>query len=423
MAAKVTPAYHHEPLNTSRDQVRLLRIVTTYTSEKSVSIKLETHDLETAPPYIALSYAWENPDLQYQNITYPVNIEESSIRVGRTLHTALIELRDRIQELSEDSPLVDFPLWVDQICIDQSNIAERNHRVMMMASIYQSAERVIVWLFEAHLEPDDLDLTLMDLSNESDYACMECIPSAFRAIYWTRLWLVQEVLLAKERHVLCPGGLLISWRRMGDLHNHYKRDFVNKSVCEITELLSKSLENIPMPLDDAIDRFCSQQCKDPRDKVYALQGIVMEEEQVLVDYHEPVHTVFMDVVQVLHVAYVTNFDQVADPSSIYRGDNQRFAIAGNDLQNHLGILARELDLHDTIFDQTSNETNCKRQGLAALLKNLFHGHRNAWLLTCARKGYPMEIGYVNEAFCASARSSTIPGQWWVEFEGQRRYYH
>lgn len=230
MAAKITPAYHHEPLNTSKNQIRLLRIVTTCTSEESVSITLETHDLETAPPYIALSYAWEDPGLQYQNLTYPVNVDEASIQVGRTLHTALIELRDKIQELSEVSPLVDFPLWVDQICIDQSNIADRNHQVMMMASIYQTAEMVIVWLFEAHLEPDDLDLTFLDLSDESDYACMERISSAFRATYWTRLWVVQEVLLAKERHVLCPGGLLISWRRMGDLHNHYKRDFVNTFV-------------------------------------------------------------------------------------------------------------------------------------------------------------------------------------------------
>ncbi len=41
---------------------------------------------------------------------------------------------------------VDQWLWIDQICIQQSSITERNHQVLMMCDIYTNAESVIVLL-------------------------------------------------------------------------------------------------------------------------------------------------------------------------------------------------------------------------------------------------------------------------------------
>lgn len=40
----------------------------------------------------------------------------------------------------------DCGLWIDAICIDQSNIEEKNQQVRMMGSIYSQALRVLVWL-------------------------------------------------------------------------------------------------------------------------------------------------------------------------------------------------------------------------------------------------------------------------------------
>ncbi|KAI3579715.1 heterokaryon incompatibility, partial [Fusarium oxysporum f. sp. albedinis] len=37
-------------------------------------------------------------------------------------------------------------LWIDQICINQSDIDERNHQVPIMGNIYRKAYRVFVWL-------------------------------------------------------------------------------------------------------------------------------------------------------------------------------------------------------------------------------------------------------------------------------------
>lgn len=42
-----------------------------------------------------------------------------------------------------------MPLWVDAVCINQSNVSERTSQVRMMDKIYTEAECVVVWLGEA----------------------------------------------------------------------------------------------------------------------------------------------------------------------------------------------------------------------------------------------------------------------------------
>ena len=37
-------------------------------------------------------------------------------------------------------------IWIDAICIDQFNHAEKNQQVRQMGKIYTAAENVVVWL-------------------------------------------------------------------------------------------------------------------------------------------------------------------------------------------------------------------------------------------------------------------------------------
>jgi hypothetical protein len=37
-------------------------------------------------------------------------------------------------------------LWIDSICIDQANSAEKGHQVSIMSQIYETAENVAVYL-------------------------------------------------------------------------------------------------------------------------------------------------------------------------------------------------------------------------------------------------------------------------------------
>jgi hypothetical protein len=50
------------------------------------------------------------------------------------------------------SDVLTVPIWIDQICIDQSSHRERTHNVRQMAEIYRSATAAIIWTSECDPE-------------------------------------------------------------------------------------------------------------------------------------------------------------------------------------------------------------------------------------------------------------------------------
>ena len=129
-------SYHHSPL--PEGNVRLLRLLPHQDESSRIECLLsDSHLLDsgTAHPFDALSYAWGSGDSSKS-----ILINNSEYAVGANLHAALLHLRDRF---------VDRIVWVDAICIDQTNTNEKSQQVQSMAKIYAKASRVIVWLREA----------------------------------------------------------------------------------------------------------------------------------------------------------------------------------------------------------------------------------------------------------------------------------
>ncbi|KAI0158175.1 heterokaryon incompatibility protein-domain-containing protein [Xylariaceae sp. FL1272] len=122
----------YQPLVPELHEIRLLRLHPSDTFEGALRCSLFCTGLSDPPPYEALSYVWG--DL---NFTQDVSVDGHSHKITRNLEVALRYLRcidtDRI-------------LWIDALCIDQSNIVERNHQVTLMKSIYSQCERDIAWL-------------------------------------------------------------------------------------------------------------------------------------------------------------------------------------------------------------------------------------------------------------------------------------
>ena len=85
-----------------------------------------------AVTHTILSYNWGPADPRYT-----IRINGLDFQVRQNLQDFLNIARAALSER---------PLWVDAICIDQENIAERNHQVRLMGTIYGKAQSVIVWL-------------------------------------------------------------------------------------------------------------------------------------------------------------------------------------------------------------------------------------------------------------------------------------
>ena len=93
---------------------------------------IQTASITSPPPYEALYYCWGDASM-----TKNIELEGYRFPVTTNLCAALHSLR------LEDTPRI---VWIDAVCIDQSNVAERESQVGLMRKIYQQAIRVVIWL-------------------------------------------------------------------------------------------------------------------------------------------------------------------------------------------------------------------------------------------------------------------------------------
>ncbi|ORX98068.1 heterokaryon incompatibility protein-domain-containing protein, partial [Clohesyomyces aquaticus] len=101
--------------------LRLVRILRSPEDSNIVCELSHTTLVACRRKFAAFSYVWDDP-----NFTQPITINDVSFEVTTNLYTALRRLR------SENEPRV---LWVDAICIDQSNLEERGVQVFRMWAV------------------------------------------------------------------------------------------------------------------------------------------------------------------------------------------------------------------------------------------------------------------------------------------------
>jgi hypothetical protein len=139
---------------------------------------------------------------------------------------------------SESKPKI---LWIDAICINQEDLDERSSQVQLMRYIYQNSTRTVVWLgedsfwssrlFEFLKEVEDTRLWKDDNDRITKVKSQkrllnqlkedpEVLKLVQRALYediaqrdfWTRIWIVQEVVLSSEVK-LCCGPNEMTWEK------------------------------------------------------------------------------------------------------------------------------------------------------------------------------------------------------------------
>lgn len=285
--------------------------------------------MKLAPAYVALSYTW-GPE--YPQKTIEINGFEFSIR--QNLFDFLTVARSKYRG--------NF-FWIDQICIDQGNVGERNHQVSLMSRIYTEAAYVVAWL---GVEADDSDLAIAyieelseadrrmhlrfpPLKREPDQREYAALIALFARPYWRRLWIIQEVVLARKVIFLC-GAPQLSWLATKTFvqRQHVTRaaDVINAHVTKLFTIHERRFYHGDNPtsfsarsilLDSCTGGFgateslralvykcCDFECSDPRDKIYGIMGIYknrritrttnpwINKEYVDIDYNKPVVTVF-----------------------------------------------------------------------------------------------------------------------------------
>lgn len=139
------PGFQYQPFIDARNEIRLLKITRVVDSSgDSADVALEVEmfhmPLQDSGSYIALSYAWGNPKPVRRIICYgqALYVPENTFRVLYTISFCAKHSRTALYEQHET-----LTLWIDAICINQSNVLEKNCQVPIMGNIYRNAKGAI----------------------------------------------------------------------------------------------------------------------------------------------------------------------------------------------------------------------------------------------------------------------------------------
>jgi hypothetical protein len=275
--------YNHRPLEAKRRQIRLLKVDRSLTTTSKVQCHVEIFDFDNAPHYTALSYRWTYLKAGGAQGLIPeaTEVEQYPLIIDGRLLRVSENLIDFLKAFHNDAKNKPTWLWIDQISINQKDVSERNQQVQLMSDIYSQCQALIIWLGKASA-----------LSAQRFWQDGPAI--LLQNPYFTRVWIVQEVLLAKHIEVL-GGTTWINWSAF-------------LSIPLVGTLVSAGVPISALNLLDQAQTYTrgfttlaqlllvmsSRECTDLRDHVYGLLGLVSEDQRPEIDYTKTLWEVFLD---------------------------------------------------------------------------------------------------------------------------------
>ncbi len=133
LAAPLLPERHsliYHPLQPR--EIRVISLVPGNWDDR-LQCTLETVSLDDNPSYETLSYVWGDPEAQKK----PIFLQDQHFQVTPNLESALRHLRHKDLERT---------IWIDAICINQEDKAERAMEVGKMRFIYARTSHLIIWV-------------------------------------------------------------------------------------------------------------------------------------------------------------------------------------------------------------------------------------------------------------------------------------
>ncbi|CAI6341420.1 unnamed protein product [Periconia digitata] len=353
--------YEYRPLKNPKSTLRLLKIERKNGRVTRELIHINTDELP-GTQYSALSYVWHiEPEDRRRKCRYLLDGSPSGKTVWVTPNL-FIFLKQFERTVERDTAEL---IYIDGLCINQESQSEKADQIRLMRQVYGRATKTIVWLGTAikyydgrddfsavadsktHDDYSSEDNSSVDDSSEEEnelyphdpypeyhYSLWEYMynnkepeypDSVYRAVlrricdhvYWERLWIVQECLLAGETEIWCDFQSRFNWddidrvmREMGiggddvkwtDYERKARKIFDTKrELYDAFQPQSTVLTPYVYGLDmkDALYRFGRQKCSDMKDNVYGLLGIIKRHDiEVRYDAQWPIDKVVIQVLE------------------------------------------------------------------------------------------------------------------------------
>lgn len=355
--------FTHEALPDPAKYIRLLEVLDdNYSKTTRVRCRLTIWPIDSVPPYHAISYTWGNP----KSNTF-ILMNDKTLEVRKNSELALKQAywyrksrsyfyRKRQSHLYQETRSEWYTksryFWLDALCIDQSNLKEKSKQVAMMGSIYKKASHVLacigdhaddsLFFFESiyglthYLVPPkdvlrcrrfgynvagiSIRFRMLHRHSSIHRVALALARLAVRP-YFTRIWILQELQLARHLTILCGHhvlakddalylfqGLLQDLRRVVEnyenprfliytphlrfLSHRFLRRHVNlgfphpvwhgswllelpKPVAATISMLKQNHANVKENIFELLNDVVSQlQCQEPRDKAYGIISLI-----------------------------------------------------------------------------------------------------------------------------------------------------
>lgn len=342
----------YKALDLGKDQIRLLTLLREPDEDGRLRCEIATFDLAIAPEFQALSYEWGSPEQLWD-----MRVEDGLLSIRQNLWVFL--------EMFREAERNDIFLWIDQICINQDDDAERGHQVKLMGSVYTKSVRTVVWLGSSegvdtaiseafsrhgpllsgwqrkgvHCEVDhvraeglcidgncaicnwtfrrgddrSLDARDRDAWNSSvpadnaqvSHGLANNLQDLCDLIYWDRLWIIQENVLAKEcifflGHHRYSRYDIEQYCTLQErfYHRNPRNSLKTSHVSALTQLVKPISD---LTLEQVIIKFSKEYLaySDPHDVIYALLGLFGPTHRIPVDYQSTlpeVHELLMNAI-------------------------------------------------------------------------------------------------------------------------------
>ncbi|KAI0882628.1 heterokaryon incompatibility protein-domain-containing protein [Annulohypoxylon maeteangense] len=335
---QLEPVEYH---SLDEDEIRLISFDVNYSPV--IKCYLHHEKLSSNPSFCALSYVWGSTENMQVII-----VDEGSLQVTQNLYDALLEFRRRLledpEELIDEDPR-NFYLWVDAICINQTDIEEKAFQIPKMGDIYTMSEQVVAWLGPINPEERDsvaemsalletfqrraggpdaplrqvieeyTEENLKEARNQSELSkFIATLKKVGNNAWFTRIWIAQEVVLAQKRPILLLGpvsmdlkAFLSAW-----IYLVFRSDYV-KSSSPLTYFMLRG-QYEPLPRGDVdqmstadleayhafkilrwLDRTYHLNATVPHDRIYGLLGLLRGwslPQSMLPDYKQPYENVY-----------------------------------------------------------------------------------------------------------------------------------
>lgn len=292
-----------------KTKIRLLEMNGFEGPEERPSFSSHVIEVDTQPKYAALSYVW-GTDIP----AHEIYLNGRSVLVRKNLYDFCYNLT---LEFWEYGPAQHWEyVWIDALCIDQSNVTERNQQVSMMDRIYSEAAIVIVWMGQLFGDvPRDLpqrteEERQEDRQRHRDYLGLNGFLSAN---YWDRTWTVQEFILAQNVHFfwinrdgqrmdMLADEAMEQMTGIYKLYIGFARGGARAYLSMLYEKRDGWLEDLSL-LDWMLE-FYSCECLDKRDRIFALMGLVKQQERKLLSIFFPDYGLDHETVVIITLAII-----------------------------------------------------------------------------------------------------------------------